>query len=96
MIYDVIQYDINQNKAVKLTDAQQSSLLISNNKLKGLKSGAYPIQSIANKSIYIDKDGDMYYKTNGKGERMAQPVQGYTLEQAVEMLGLQTPGFKLN
>ena len=90
------QYDIKQNKPVKLTPAQQSSLSASNTKLKGLKSGAYPIQSRTNKSVYLDKDGDVYYKTNVDGERMAQPVQGYTLEQAAEMLGLQTAGFKLN
>lgn len=90
------QYDIKQNKPVKLTPAQQSSLSISNNKLKGLKSGAYPVQSRTNKSVYLEKDGDAYYRTNVDGERMAQPVQGYTLEQAVEMLGLQTAGFKLN
>ena len=90
------QYDIKQNKAVKLTPAQQSSLSISNTKLASLKSGSYPIQSRTNKSVYLDKDGDVYYKTNVDGERMAQPVQGYTLEQAVEMLGLQTAGFKLN
>tara|TARA_R110000851_G_scaffold324578_1_gene491984 strand:+ start:2365 stop:3558 length:1194 start_codon:yes stop_codon:yes gene_type:complete len=90
------QYDINQNKAVKLTPAQQNSLLISNNKLKSLKSGDYWVQSITDKSVYLDKDGDTYYKTNAKGEKMRQPVQGYTLEQAVEMLGLQTVGFKLN
>ena len=90
------QYDIKQNKPVKLTPAQQSSLSISNNKLKGLKSGAYPVQSRTNKSVWLDKDGDRYYRTDGKGERIAQPVEGYALEQAVEMLGLQTAGFKLN
>ena len=90
------QYEIKQNKAVKLTPAQQSSLSISNTKLASLKSGSYPIQSRTNKSVYLDKDGDAYYKTDVDGERMAQPVQGYTLEQAAEMLGLQTAGFKLN
>ena len=90
------EYDKEQNKAVKLTPAQQSSLSISNNKLKGLKSGAYPIQSRTNKSVYLDKDGDRYYRTDQDGNRAAQPVEGYALEQAVEMLGLQTAGFKLN
>ena len=90
------QYDIKQNKPVKLTPAQQSSLSASNTKLKGLKSGAYPIQSRTNKSVYLDKDGDRYYRTDQDGNRAAQPVEGYALEQAVEMLGLQTAGFKLN